>query len=229
MVDTFSSVSLVKAMAPLNTVLESFANEGGKVSSDADWLAEQARFASLVQSQRLDEGPSKRYLRNLVRAFVGRMESKSKVDLEDDDLMELVLWCALHNDTIPNADESSYQSFLVPSSDVTSSHPQEVRVRVFPMNNDVALKLWGAAACLAEYLVHHRDCWQGKVFFETGAGTGFTSFVLAACSHAKRVHMTDYSEASLQNMKHNVDINGRWLSKLETEISVVSGGSVLMK
>jgi hypothetical protein len=56
-------------------------------------------------------GPSKRYLRNLVRRYIKRIEAEGQA-VEDDDLLILVLKCSQRSDALPDPTETGYQSFF---------------------------------------------------------------------------------------------------------------------
>jgi predicted nicotinamide N-methyase len=102
---------------------------------------------------------------------------------------------------------TGYQSFRVGSD--TSNH--HLKIRVFPQHNDVALKVWEAGACLAEYLMAYPDMVANKRVIELGAGVGLTGLVMAACCQPISVYMTDYSATCLENMNHNIAINQKWI------------------
>jgi predicted nicotinamide N-methyase len=77
----------------------------------------------------------------------------------------------------------------------------------------VALKVWEAGACLAEYLIQNPHYMKGKKGFELGAGVGLTGLVAMACCEPLSIHMTDYTEAGLNNLQHNININSEWIQK----------------
>ena len=75
-------------------------------------------------------------------------------------------------------------------------------------------KVWEAGACLAEYLVRYPERVRGQDVVELGAGVGLTALVAAGVAGANLVHATDYTEACLDNLAHNVPTmieNGTWL------------------
>ena len=88
-----------------------------------------------------------------------------------------------------------------------------LRLRVFPRHNDVALKLWEAGACLVEYLLRNPHHVAGKNCCELGARVGLTGLVVSACCQPTSYHMTDYTEACLSNLEHNIQINNDLLQK----------------
>jgi hypothetical protein len=197
----------------------------------------QDHFAAMINSHWHILGPSERYLRRMVRCYVKRVEDQGVV-VESDPLLELILRTTLKTDTpIPNADESGYLSFFLPpppgeqapkqenaevpvtislaSDEVKSSKEEEtpLRIRVYPYHNDVALRFWEAGAGLAEFLLAHSELVAGKRVMELGAGVGCTGLVLAGCSNAASVYMTDYTEVCLENMKHNIEVNTSWFRR----------------
>lgn len=147
-------MDLLLAMAPLEVVFSSFV-EGCRAKNDSrnndsnqaksfqgSWYSVEAQdqFAQLLDSSWNTVGPSERYLRQLVRYYVKRVE-ETGVRVESDDLLNIVLKAILKNDSLPNADESCYLSFSVPESDSN----ELLRIRVFPHHNDVALRFWEAS------------------------------------------------------------------------------------
>ncbi len=115
-----------------------------------------------------------------------------------------------------------------------------LRIRVYPHHNDVGVaKVWEAGACLAEYILCHPEVVRGRKIVELGAGVGLTGLVAAAAAAAASascsssnfsggrgndggnvvgggdlfVHMTDYTEACLENMACNVELNEGWLRR----------------
>jgi predicted nicotinamide N-methyase len=58
---------------------------------------------------------------------------------------------------------------------------------------------------------------------ELGAGVGLTGFVIAGCCGAKSVHMTDYTDACLLNLAHNILINNGWLSRAGIKENITQG------
>jgi hypothetical protein len=192
---------LANAMAPTHMVLDAFAEELSNNQHD---------FAIRILAMWHECGPSKRYLRNLVRRYIKRIEAEGQA-VEDDDLLILVLKCSQRSDALPDPTETGYQSFWF-SDDTTDCAP--LRVRVFPQHNDVSLRLWEAGGVLAEYLLTHPHHVNGKVVLETGAGVGLTGLVAARYCGATRVLMTDYSVECLLNLAHNIAVNEKWLAKL---------------
>jgi len=190
-------------MAPVTVVLESFLRDTDDWSS----VESQGRFAQLIESQRNDFGPSESYLKSLVRQYVSQVDASNN-PVEDDDLLGLILFYSMTKDSVvPDPLESCHVSFRIPTSQ------DLLRLRVFPRHNDVALKVWEAGACLAEYLLQNPQHVAGKQCCELGAGVGLTGLVVAAFCRPARLHMTDYTEACLSNLRHNIHINNEWLRK----------------
>jgi predicted nicotinamide N-methyase len=190
------------AIQSLQLPLDSMKNE------DANSYRQDC-FARLVQSQWNNErGPSKRYLQSLTKRFVKSIETED-TSIESDELMKLMflIVSTFNSDScIPDSNESCYLAFQTRVANV-----QRLRIRIFPQHNDVALRLWEAGATLAEYLLHDPCLVKGKRVVELGAGVGLTGLVAAGCCGASSVCLTDYTDASLDNLRHNVSINHEWL------------------
>ena len=100
------------------------------------------------------------------------------------------------------------------------------RIRVYPHHNDVGVaKLWEAGACLAEYLIQHPDFVQGRRVIELGAGVGLTGLIAAAMG-SESVHMTDYTDATLENLSYNIALNSRFMEDRGIDKSTVSAGNL---
>mmetsp|Transcript_29875 Transcript_29875/g.64407 ORF Transcript_29875/g.64407 Transcript_29875/m.64407 type:complete len:460 (+) Transcript_29875:133-1512(+) len=87
-----------------------------------------------------------------------------------------------------------------------------IHIRTYPHHNDVGVaKVWEAGACLAEFFLLHPNYVCDRNVVELGAGVGFTGLIVAGVSGAKSVHMTDYTEACMENLAYNVMENGGWV------------------
>ena len=87
-----------------------------------------------------------------------------------------------------------------------------LRIRTFLHHSEVGVaKVWEAGACLAEYLLRHPHRVRDRHVVELGAGVGLTGLVAAGVARARLVHMTDYTEACLDNLAHNVHESEGWL------------------
>jgi len=101
-----------------------------------------------------------------------------------------------------------------------------LRIKVYPHHNDVGVaKVWEAGACLAEFIFHNAHCIRGRRVIELGAGVGLTGLV-AAANFAKSVHMTDYTNATLENLSYNVSINNKWLKERGIDKGIVTIGNL---
>jgi hypothetical protein len=219
--DSFATTDLVMAMAPIDLVISNFA---ARQACDLSSLESQETFASMLSREWNDLGPSHRYLRSLVRRFATHCEP------EDDVLVELIYRASLVNDAIPDPTVTGNQTFRLNTSSNCDHDHGQVKIRVFPQHNDVALKFWEAGACLAEYVVQYPDMVRHKRVVELGAGVGLTGIVMAGCCQSTSVHMTDYSVSCLENMNHNIAMNKEWLQSMrkgdvkDDTITSVSGG-----
>lgn len=218
---------LLLAMAPIHEVIQSFNRSVSDGNCPGDFK-EQDRFADLIISCREKFPPSERYLKALIRHYINQVEEDGGL-VASDNLVEIVFQASLSKDMFPNPDESSYLSFFIPTGSPASdaSGCKLLRIRQFPYHNDVALRLWEAGACLAEYFLENKSRASQKRIMELGAGVGLTGLVLAGCCDAARVHLTDYTDASLLNLEHNIVVNKEWLSAsgespIITQVSLAS-------
>lgn len=171
-------------------------------------------------------GPSRRYLLHLLKRFVATRVSDDA--MESEALMELVLASttsatAIGADAVPDPDTSCHLVFRDPAiTGNNTNHPFfPLVIRIFPYHNDVALRVWEAGVCLAEFLLDQPQYIAGKHCVELGAGTGITGLVAAGIrggsdnimGGAASVCCTDFTLAALQNMRHNIDINQQWLNQ----------------
>jgi predicted nicotinamide N-methyase len=146
------------------------------------------------------------------------MERETGYQVEDETLAELIADHVVESAAgggvgggdAPDPDANGYVSFRLPQQDSDNV----VGIRVFPHHNDVGLRrVWEAGACLAEYLLSHPDLIRDKKVIELGAGVGLTGIVAAGLCQPMHVHMTDYTEACLDNMEHNISVNEDWLHR----------------
>jgi predicted nicotinamide N-methyase len=220
-----SADELVAAMGHADHVLEAIQSLQLPLHSIENEDASSYRqdcFARVVQSQwNKERGPSKRYLQSLTKRFVKRVEVEEPS--ESDELMTLMfkIISTVDSDSIPDANESCYLAFQTGAANV-----QRLRIRIFPQHNDVALRLWEAGVVLAEYLLHDPCLVKGKRVVELGSGVGLTGLVAAGCCGASSVRLTDYTDASLDNLRHNVSMNRQWLHEQCKEGEVVQDENI---
>lgn len=226
---SMSTQRLIFAMAPISDVISSLhQHQQCELSSDSESrhrrqgsADEQDQFAEIVRTCWTDMGPSTRYIKALIRAYVSGLENSS-ITMESDKLMDLVFRISLEKSQPPNPEESCYLSFRLPPDD---NHDQSLlKIRVYPYHNDVALRLWEAGATLAEYFLQYTTLVEGKRVIELGAGVGLTGLVVAGRCGAENVYLTDFTEACRVNLAHNVLVNGKWLDNSENPGGRVSQG-----
>jgi predicted nicotinamide N-methyase len=136
--------------------------------------------------------------------------------IESDVLATLVYRLSLTKASMPTANESCYLSFRLPGGSKMYDNDNKetlLRIRVFPYHNDVALRLWEAGACLAEFFLEHPNILARKDVIELGAGVGLTGLAIAACCKPSTVHLTDYTEQCRLNLEHNLQLNHTLLSR----------------
>ncbi|KAL9178608.1 hypothetical protein ACHAXT_001946 [Thalassiosira profunda] len=243
--------ALVRAAAPLRAVVDAFLD--GEEDA-ADPLERQGRFAALLLSLASRQGagdggngtrkggmidwkcvdflPSRRYVRKLVQRYASQLEERGEA-LEDDGLAALVCHFSMERGgDVPDPTCPSIVSFRIPRSNGAKGEevPQPkvetdiLHIRTYPRHNDVGVsKVWEAGACLAEYLMQNPRLIRGRNVIELGAGVGLTGLVAAGVAKAK-VHMTDYTEASLCNLAHNMKRNGNWLAGRGVDTTTVTVG-----
>ena len=203
--------------------------------------------------------PSDRYLNKLLLRFVSRLEREGSMVEDEtlSELLLSQLKSSSSSSRgvdlgFPNPMDSCHVSFLLnPSSSTTSStaHQQSsqsndkdanqsltttknsiVGIRVYPFHNDVGIrKVWEAGCCLAEFFLSYPSYVKDKHVLELGAGVGLTGLVVSACCGAKSVHMTDYTEGTLDNLKYNIDINESFLRHHSVQLDSVTSVSINME
>ncbi|KAG7361443.1 lysine methyltransferase [Nitzschia inconspicua] len=199
----------ILAMASIEEVIEHFRI----VETFDDKYQQQNAFAHIVESCWNEFGPSQRYLKRLVLQYVNQLEREGEA-AESDALSELVLHVSLRKDNVPESNESCYLSFQIPEKEgMDDSIDGWLRIRVFPYHNDVALRLWEAGAALAEYFLDHPFLLKNMHVIELGAGVGLTGLVIAACCNPSSVYLTDYTDVCRNNLRHNLEINRKWLAR----------------
>jgi hypothetical protein len=220
-------------------------------SKSLSWASHESQqeFSNLIQKHWCSKyGPSRRYLKSLIRRYISRIEAlqvapdstTSSLELSDE-LMEAMAFSIMSpTDSFKDRLKSSvyfahvdpnewgYVSFHVPSTTrrveneevitgkVTESTTDAIslKIRVFPQNNDVGvMKVWESGACLAEYLMDQPHLVSGKRVVELGAGVGFTGLIASGACGAAHVQMTDYTNTTLENLRHNIKINHQWLQE----------------
>ena len=223
--------ALLRAMAPIDKVLDAFIFSIPGESDSCSWAQPevgQVHFATLVSRVIAPPFvPTRRYLRLLLTRYASRMERESGYQVEDETLAELIAehafgpppsstmagsaaGCGMGGGDAPDPDANGYVSFQLPQQDSNNV----IGIRVYPHHNDVGIRrVWEAGACLAEFLLSHPDLIRDKKVIELGAGVGLTGIVAAGLCRPMHLHMTDYTEACLDNMEHNISVNEDWLHR----------------
>lgn len=83
---------------------------------------------------------------------------------------------------------------------------------------DVGKQVWRGAFLMADFILSHRDLFQGCTVLELGAGTGVTSIVMATV--AKRVYCTDVGQDLLSMCERNVALNKHILESADGDVKV---------
>ncbi|CCF75781.1 hypothetical protein BmR1_04g07985 [Babesia microti strain RI] len=77
--------------------------------------------------------------------------------------------------------------------------------------------VWEAAICLSNWIADLTGQFDNKVVLELGAGCGLPG-ITAAIFNTSKVILTDYSPISLENLKHNVQVN---YSTIKSQVEVL--------
>ncbi|XP_069066640.1 methyltransferase-like protein 22 [Pleurodeles waltl] len=83
---------------------------------------------------------------------------------------------------------------------------------------DVGKQVWRGAFLLADYIFWNQDLFRGCTVLEMGAGTGFTSVIMATV--AKTVYCTDVGDDLLDMCARNVTINMHLMEAAGGEVKV---------
>ena len=225
--------ALIRAMAPIDEVLDAFIFSIPGESDSCSWAQPevgQVHFAALISRAIAPPFvPTRRYLRLLLTRYSSRMEREAGCQVEDETLAELIAEHAfgpssssvvvglgsaagggMGGGDAPDPHANGYVSFQLPQQ----SNDSIVGIRVYPHHNDVGVRrVWEAGCCLAEFLLSHPDLIRDKKVIELGAGVGLTGIVAAGLCRPMHLHMTDYTEACLDNMEHNISVNEDWLHR----------------
>ena len=189
--------------------------------------------------------PSRRYVHKLVHQYTSYLDG-CNIELEDDNLASLVCYFSMTRcANFPDPASSCVATFKVPRRRLSNNDEHEciddsipipqsasiktdtLRIRTYPYHNDVGVaKVWEAGACLAEYIMYNPQLVCDRNVVELGAGVGLTGLVAAGVAQAKTVHMTDYTEACMDNLAYNVCDNRDWLVRRDINPDTVTVVSV---
>ncbi|KAM9305561.1 methyltransferase-like protein 22 [Gastrophryne carolinensis] len=107
--------------------------------------------------------------------------------------------------TIGSEEQMEEQDEFVNSNDVVKIE----HTMATPLE-DVGKQIWRGALLLADYILTQQDLFRGCTALELGAGTGFTSIIMATV--AKTVYCTDIGDDLLEMCDRNASLN-RCLTK----------------
>lgn len=252
----FTSQQYLHALAPIDIVIDAFIEEEktrlpSMNITDVWSIQSQGRFAALISSppdaspdhlinadieiqfDDIEYLPSQKYVAKLVKRYTTRLETEG-IELEDNNLASLVCHFSMARiSKLPDPADSCFLAYRIPFQEgeggIDLSRQMKydlLGIRIYPHHNDVGVaKVWEAGACLAEYLMQHSDCVRGRRVIELGAGVGLTGLIAAAIG-AESVHMTDYTDATLENLSYNVSINNKWLADRGIDTGAVSIGNL---
>lgn len=244
----FNTESLIRAMhLPVDEVILNFKSEKLEVWHTESAQAELASIITRIVQPRTDDNisfePATRYIRKLVQSYARLIEDSDSKQIENDDLVEIMMDYQFRSrqshvgtgsttldENVPNPMDSCYVSFVVPTDFCSTSfestnddHANIVGIKIYPHHNDVGVqKVWEAGAALSEFLIANRHYVQNKTVCELGAGVGLTGLVIAGVCQTKQVHMTDYTNATLENLEHNCVINKNWILQARSRFEQAS-------
>lgn len=238
-IERYSTEALIRSMSNINTVLSSFelsykdekVDEKGDVTPPHLRDDAQEKFAAIINSIIYNEDgteakflPTNRYIKKLLQKYVSQVEQYSTI--ENETFLEIMMeyqFRTTEGGDMPNPCASCHVSFEIPQcGDEHIDTNNLVGTRVYPQHNDVGVrKLWEAGACLIEYLIRNPELVDGKAVVELGAGVGTTGIIVAGLCKTKSMHMTDYTDATLLNMIHNVAINKEWTKRVRESLDIV--------
>ncbi|KAM4697788.1 methyltransferase-like protein 22 [Rhinophrynus dorsalis] len=101
----------------------------------------------------------------------------------------------LGHEQLSDTEEPVYSSHEIVKIEHTMATPLE----------DVGKQIWRGAFLLADYVLWQQDLFRGSTVLELGAGTGFTSIIMAMS--AKTVYCTDVGDDLLEMCERNVTLN----------------------
>ena len=238
----FNTESLIRAMhLPVDEVILNFKTEKQEDWHTESAQAELASIITKIIRPRTDDNisfePATRYVRKLIQSYARLVEDFDSKQIENDDLVEIMMEYQFRSrqshvgagsttldENVPNPTDSCYVSFVVTTDfcntniectndDDDDDEANIVGIKIYPHHNDVGVqKVWEAGATLSEFLIANRHYVQNKSVCELGAGVGLTGLVIAGVCQTKQVHMTDYTNATLENLEHNCVINKKWVS-----------------
>ncbi|GMI27296.1 hypothetical protein TeGR_g790 [Tetraparma gracilis] len=170
--------------------------------------AGQDAFAELLAAPAANPTftPTDQYRLKLCKLFVSTVERQGG-DLCSDSLSELMMGLVSSASKVDpdDPDLTCYQSFTSPALRGT------LGCRVALRHNDVGMRMWEAGYLLADFIIRYPELVRGRRVVELGAGCGLTGLVAAAIGGCESMLLTDYTDVTLANMKHNVEVNNGWL------------------
>jgi hypothetical protein len=95
------------------------------------------------------------------------------------------------------------------------SHPGRRRCFSEKGADDITgLSVWASAVMLGRWVRENAACLAGRHCLELGSGTGLSGLALATCDAAagtgagpSSVHLSDFAAATMQNLRHNLEMN----------------------
>jgi hypothetical protein len=204
------------AMAPLAPTLQLFLDHQATLSRCPSSVEAQDEFAECVSSDAaFPVGAG--YKLKLLNLYASKVERLGGF-IESDNFSEVMV-AAMSNAKLDDGMDPEYtccQSFA------DARLGGVIASRIYPRHNDVGLRLWEAGYILAEFICDNPSLFAGKTVTELGAGCGLTGMIAGSVGRAKRVFVTDYTVETLDNMRHNVEINEAYLAVTETPLDVMT-------
>ncbi|KAL3910638.1 MAG: hypothetical protein SGILL_007615, partial [Bacillariaceae sp.] len=78
-----------------------------------------------------------------------------------------------------------------------------------PDQDTTGLSIWSASLVMARWMLTKADSWKDATVLELGSGCGVPGLAVAASlSRPRQVYVTDLNPQTVENLKHNVTLNG---------------------
>jgi predicted nicotinamide N-methyase len=115
--------------------------------------------------------------------------------------MELVVETASKRAVLKDDQEEAFYS-------IYSINEKTIACRSLRMHNEVGTKIWGAGLFLSSLCINRSDLFANRRVIELGSGIGLTGLCLSTAKSPPRdIILSDYTVDTMNNLKHNLDLN----------------------